>query len=131
MDTMANTSMLGTEIGAAAVSAYLIQLAQRWSKLPWITEHTQAINFYARLVTSGASALGVGWVWGDLGTSGGHTLTISIPPAAIILHGLWHWFTQYAVQHGWGNLLSPPLTAKAEGAVPTVVVEAVPATPKP
>jgi hypothetical protein len=112
---MANgTSLLSTEIGAAAVSAYAIQLAQKWSKLPWITEHTSQINFYARLLTSGVAALGVSWVWGDV-AGGGHSLVISIPPAIVILHGLWHWFVQYAVQHGWGNLLSQPITAKTEG----------------
>lgn len=112
---MANgTSVLSTEIGAAAVSAYAVQLAQKWSKLPWITEHTAQINFYVRLATSGLAALGVSYAWGDL-AGGGHTLTFTIPTVAVLLHGLWHWFVQFAVQHGWGNLLSPPITAKAEG----------------
>lgn len=119
---MANgTSVLSTEIGAAAVAAYAIQLAQRWSKLPWITEHTAEMNVIARLITSGVAAVGVSFVWGDL-ASGGHTLTFTIPPLMILLqntiHGLWHWFVQYAVQHGWGNLLSQPMTQKAEGIAP-------------
>ncbi len=111
---MANPSLLSTQIGAAAVCAYAIQLAQRWSKLPWITEHTTQINTIARLVTSGVAAAGVSWAWGDL-SGGGHSLTIALPSGAAFLAGLWHWFVQYAVQHGWGNLLSGPITAKAEG----------------
>jgi len=110
---MSNPSMLGTQIGAAAVCAYAIQFLQRWSKIPWITEHTAGINTAARIVTSGIAALGVSWAWGDL-SGGGHSLTIAIPSGATILYGLWHWFQQYAVQHGWGNLLSVPITAKAE-----------------
>lgn len=130
---MANgTSVLGTEIGAAAVSAYAMQLAQKWSKLPWITEHTAEINVYVRIITSGVAALGVSWVWGDV-TGGGHSLTIAIPPVAVILHGLWHWFVQYAIQHGWGNMLSPPITAKAEGKTPvldvSVTTQPAPAAP--
>ena len=114
---MAAPSMLGTQIGAAAVAAYAIQLAQKWSKLPWITEHTAGINIAARVITSGVAALGVSWAWGDL-SGGGHSLTLTIPSGATILVGMWHWFQQYAVQHGWGNLLSQPITAKAEGTAP-------------
>jgi hypothetical protein len=111
---MSNPSMLSTQIGAAAVCAYAIQLAQRWSKIPWITEHTAGINAIARVVTSGFAALGVSYAWGDL-AGGGHTLSFMLPSGAGFVAGLWHWFTQYAVQHGWGNLLSQPITNKAEG----------------
>jgi hypothetical protein len=116
---MAASGVLSTQIGAAAVSAYAIQLLQKWGKTPWITEHTTGINAAARVVTSFVAAIGVSWAWGDL-SSGGHTLTIAIPSSAALLAGLWHWFVQYAVQHGWGNLLSAPITAKAESAAPTV-----------
>lgn len=102
---MANPSMLSTQIGAAAVCAYLVQLLQRWSKIPWITEHTTGINAALRIVTSGAAAIGVHWAWAD-SSSGGHTLSIAIPSFAAILAAGWHWFVQYAIQHGWGNLLS-------------------------
>jgi hypothetical protein len=111
---MANPSLLSTQIGAAAVCAYGIQLAQKWSKLPWITAHPSQMNMIARLITSGVAALGVSWAWGDM-TGGGHMLSISIPSGTAIVAGLWHWFVQYAVQHGWGNLLSGPITQKAEG----------------
>lgn len=114
---MAAPSMLGTSIGAAAVCSYAIQLAQKWTRLPWITEHTAGINMAARIVTSGLAAIGVSWAWGDL-SGGGHSLTLSIPSGAAILVGLWHWFQQYAIQHGWGNLLSQPITQKAEGVTP-------------
>jgi hypothetical protein len=121
--SVANPSMLGTQIGAAAVCAYAIQLAQKWSKLPWITEHTASINMWARIFTSGVAALGVSWAWGDL-SGGGHSLTIALPSGAAFLAGLWHWFQQYAVQHGWGNLLSQPITARAESpyVMPTTTI---------
>jgi hypothetical protein len=103
---MAATGLLSTQIGAAAVSAYAIQLLQRWSKAPWITEHTKGINVAARLVTSVVATLGVSWAWGDI-SNGGHTLLITIPSAVDLLHAAWHIFVQYAIQHGWGNLLNP------------------------
>jgi hypothetical protein len=111
---MSNPSMLSTQIGAAAVCAYAIQLAQKWSKLPWITAHTQGINMAARAITSGVAALGVSWAWGDI-AGGGHTLSFMIPSGATILGGLWHWFVQFAVQHGWGNLLAANTTQAAQG----------------
>jgi hypothetical protein len=114
---MTNPSLLSTQIGAAAVCAYAIQLLQRWSKTPWITEHTAAINTMARLATSAIAAVGVSYAWGDI-AGGGHTLTFSLPSGTAFVAGLWHWFVQYAVQHGWGNLLSQPITAKAEGVAP-------------
>lgn len=100
---MDHHSLLSTQIGAAAVCAYLVQLLQKWSKAPWITEHTAGINAAVRIVTSGFAALGVSWAWGDI-SNGGHTLTFTIPAGTVILAGLWHWFTQYAVQHGWAKL---------------------------
>jgi hypothetical protein len=102
---MANPSLLSTQIGAAAVCAYLVQLMQRWSKLPWITEHTTGVNTILRVVTSGVAALGVHWAWAE-SSGGGHTLSIAIPSGAALLGAGWHWFVQYAVQHGWGNLLA-------------------------
>lgn len=107
MDAHAH-SVLSTQIGSAAVCAYIVQLLQKWSRTPWITQHTTGINTAVRIATSGLAALGVGWAWGELSPDGGHSLIIHIPPAAVILAGLWHWFTQYAIQHGWGNLLNPP-----------------------
>jgi len=98
-------NLLSTQIGAAAVCAYAIQLAQKWSKLPWITEHTQGINTAMRIVTSGIAAMGITWAWSP-GTDGGHVLTIAIPSGAVLLTYFWHWFVQYAIQHGWGNLLT-------------------------
>lgn len=122
---MANPSLLSTQIGAAAVCAYLVQLLQRWSKLPWITEHTTAINAALRIATSGVAAIGVHWAWADT-SSGGHTLSIAIPSGAALLAAGWHWFVQYAIQHGWGNLLSG---GPAASAPPTSTAPLVPSAP--
>jgi hypothetical protein len=100
------TSLLGTQLGAAAVCAYLMQALQKWSKTPWINEHTAGINVAVRAALAVVSTIGIGWAWSN-GTAGGHVLTIAIPSTVILLHGLWHVFVQYAIQHGWGNLLSP------------------------
>jgi len=116
MNSMAiNPSLLSNQIGAAAVSAYLVHAAQKWTKLPWITEHTTQINTVVRVLTSGISTLGISYAW-STDSSGTHHLDFSIPTLAVALVSLWHWFTQYAIQHGWGSLLmagtqsDPPAT---------------------
>lgn len=100
-----DANLVITQMTAGAGCAYLLQLLQKWAKIPWITEHTHAINIAARAVMSGAAALGISSVWSPV-DGGGHTLTITIPSAMVILHGLWMWFGQYALQHGWGQVLS-------------------------
>lgn len=100
------TSLLGTQLGAAAACAYLMQMLQKWSKTPWITEHTAGINVGVRTALALFSTIGITWAWAS-GEAGSHVISIAIPNGAVLLHSVWHVFVQYAIQHGWGNLLSP------------------------
>lgn len=90
-----------TQITSGAAAAYILQLLQQWKALPWITAHTTKINIAVRLLFSFAAALGISWTWAPGSTHGAHLLTVAIPSAADLLHGTWHWFGQYALQHGW------------------------------
>lgn len=99
------TNMLATQLTAGAACAYILQLLQKWSKTPWITEHTTGINNAVRLILAFVSSLGISWVWSG-SQDGGHTLTIAIPSAIAVVQSLWHVFGQFALQHGWGKVLA-------------------------
>lgn len=105
MDT---TSLLTSQIAAAAACSYLLNLLQRWSKTPWISQHTDGINLMVRAALAFGATVGIGWAW-SAGANEGHVLTISIPGAAALIHGLWHWFSQYALTHLAGSALEKPV----------------------
>lgn len=89
------SNILATQLTAAAVSAYLMRLIQKWAKLPWITEHTAGINAAFRAVVSLAATLGISFTWD--GTA--HTLLISGLTFSTIAIGLWHWLGQFSFTH--------------------------------
>lgn len=93
---------LGTQLTAAAASAYLLNLLQRWEKVPWITQHTVGISHAVRAVLALAATVGIGWQW----SAADHTLTITGLSLTALLVGGWHWFSQFAVTHGFGQLLN-------------------------
>jgi hypothetical protein len=91
-----------TELSAAVACGYILWLMQRAKSLPWITQHTAAVNAIVRAVISGAATLGITFQW----NSSAHSLTIENLTSTVIVHGLWHWFWQYAAAHGFEKLLS-------------------------
>lgn len=97
-------NMLFTQVTSGAAMAYLLRLIQKWEKLPWITQHTGGITVTFRLILSAAATLGITWQWSA--SEHGHILAIAFPTAGALLHGLWLWFGQYAMQHGWGQLFN-------------------------
>lgn len=96
-----------TQVTSAAAFAYILQLLQQWEKLPWITAHTARINAVVRILLSGVAALGVNWAWSGSTSTGWH-LGVDIPSLAALGHGLWNWFGQYAIQHGWLKVFQLP-----------------------
>lgn len=104
MTTGDATTLLTTQLGAAGAAAYLMNALQRWKQIPWITAHTNQINFAIRLGLSGATALGISHVWAPT-DGGGGVLTIAIPPLVVMIHGIWHWFCQYVLTHGFGSII--------------------------
>lgn len=98
------TTLLTSQIAAAAACSYALNLLQRWKQIPWITAHTTVINTVVRAGLAGVSALGISHAWNP-SDGGGGVLTITIPAAGVILHGAWHWFSQYALTHLAGSAL--------------------------
>lgn len=95
------TTLLTSQIGAAAACAYFMNLIQKWKALPWITQHTEQINFAVRAVLAAGSAIGINTVWNPTD----HSLLITGLAVVPILHGVWHWFTQFAMTHLTGKIL--------------------------
>lgn len=100
-----NPNILFTQVTAGAASAYLMRLLQKWNRTPWITDHSHGIIVLVRVIMSAAVTLGISWTWSPAADNG-HVLAIAIPSLAGIIHGAWNWFGQYALQHGWGQILN-------------------------
>jgi hypothetical protein len=93
-------NVLFSQLTWGAAFAYLLLLAQKWEKLPWVTQHTAGISAVVRAVLAGIATIGISVSW----NGAAHSLTISNLSFPVIASGLWHWFGQYALQHGWGQL---------------------------
>lgn len=94
-----------TYLAATGVCTYLLQALQKWSKTPWITEHTHWINFLVRAALSLSASLGMHWAWAT-NPDHSHVLTIAIPSALDLVKGLVHWVGQYFAQHVAGNIVT-------------------------
>lgn len=104
----ATSSLLASQIGAGAASAYIINLLQAWKRTPWISAHTAGVNIVLRSGLTLAATLGISWQWSAAPVADTHILAIMIPSGTVLLHGLWHWFNQYAIAHWVGSSLQKP-----------------------
>ena len=99
-----------SQFTAAAILEYLLHLLQRWSKTPWITEHTTGITTTFRAGLAVAATIGITWKYsGDT-----HELIIGGLSAIGIATGIWHLIGQYATQHVFGKLLQSGNLAKIQ-----------------
>ena len=99
---MDNTaSILTSQVAAAAACSYILNLLQRWRQVPWVTTHTAGINMTIRALLAGAATIGISWQW----NSADHSLLITGLGLTTIIHGMWHWFSQYAFTHLAGATL--------------------------
>ena len=91
-------------IGLGALAAYLIKWAQNsdWKALSWITADTKRVNLLVQAVISFCVSLGIGFSWDPQA----HSLLITNLSVAAIFHGAIGWLSQFAVQHGFTNLIT-------------------------
>jgi hypothetical protein len=110
-----------SQFTAAAVLEYLLHFLQKWSKTPWITDHTNGITVAARAVFAFAATLGITWKYsGDT-----HELVIGGLSAIAIGVGLWHVISQYAMQHAFGGLVRSGNLDKIKAIVTVAVAQAI------
>lgn len=112
-----DANILSTQVTVAAAGAYILRLIQKWEKLPWVTQHSEPISTFLRIIIAGLGSLGISWSW----NGADHTLTIAGLSFVTICYGLWHWFSLYAMQHGWGQLFNVGTTSKME--TPMTVID--------
>lgn len=91
-------------IGLGALAAYLIKWAQNsdWKALSWITAEAKRVNLIVQAVISFFVSLGIGYTW----DAQAHSLLITNLSLASIFHGAIGWLSQFAVQHGFTNLIT-------------------------
>lgn len=110
------TTLLTSQLGGAALCAYVLNHLQKSEYAPWITAHTDAINRSVRAALAFVTTVGISYVWAPGTIAGTHVLTLTIPSWPDLGHGTWHWFVQYAMTHVVGNVLAakqqPPATGK-------------------
>lgn len=103
------------QFAAGAALEFGLKFLQRWSKTPWITEHTTKITVALRALLAFGATIGLSWHYA------GGTLTITGLSVSIVAAGLWHFFRQYAVQHGFGHLISSGNLDKFQTIVQNIV----------
>jgi len=110
-----------SQFTAAALVEWLLHFLQRWSKTPWISEHTTGITIAVRSVLAFGATLGITWQY----SAADHTLMIGGLSAVAIFTGLWHFASQYAMQQGFGGLIRSGNMDKIKAIVQTAVGEAI------
>lgn len=103
------------QFAASAALEFGLSFLQRWSKTPWITEHTTKLNIALRAILAFVATIGITWHYN------GGTLVITGLTVSTIAAGLWHVFRQYALQHGFGHLIRNGNLDKFQGIVQAVV----------
>lgn len=89
-------------VGLGALAAYFIKFLQGSKYFPWITAEAHKITLLVQAFLSLLATLGIGYTW----SSATHTLTITGLSFAVIFHGFLAWISQFAIQHGFTNLIS-------------------------
>jgi hypothetical protein len=95
MENLATASVTMTQVTLSTIFAGLLAYFKRAKWLPFVTQHSVAINHGWLLLSSAGAALGIHAIWD--GSS--HSLTISGLDIVAILHGIWTWAEQWTVQY--------------------------------
>jgi len=106
---------IADQFGAAAALEFALHFLQRWSKTPWITENTTKISATFRVMLAFFATIGLTWHYD------GGTLVITGLSVSVIATGLWNFFRQYALQHGFGHLIRTGNLDKFQEIVSNVV----------
>jgi hypothetical protein len=92
---MAAENVLATQITVGMIGAGFLQFLKSREWLPFLNQHSKALNHIVLATTSAAGAIGVNAVW----SSSEHSLTITGLSLATIAAGLWVWAKQWTVQY--------------------------------
>lgn len=102
-------------LGLGALAAYVIKYLQGSKYFPWITAEAHKITLLVQAVLSLLVSLGIGYHW----SPDAHTLLISGLSLSGIFNGVMTWVSQFAIQHGFTNLITMPTGSTAAKNGPT------------
>jgi hypothetical protein len=88
---------ISTQLGAAALLSVLLNWLKQSKLLPWITVESAKLNRAVMIAGAGLAALGI-TVHCDWAT---HNCTVSGLDYQTVANGVWVWFQQIAITHGW------------------------------
>lgn len=86
--------LVATQVTVSALIVYALQWIKRSSWVPWITEHTKALNRWIAALVAAAAAIGIHTEFDA--TAG--TLVITGLTLAGIAHGLFEWARSWIFQ---------------------------------
>lgn len=92
-------SVLGDQVTAGALTAWLIQKLKNSPRLTWISENSTKINRAISVTMALATTVGIHWVWkGSISTGG--VFTLNLPPnfPQVILSVLWRAGGSFVIQ---------------------------------
>lgn len=113
---------LEDQFAAGAALEFGLHFLERWSKTPWITEHTTKISTFFRVVLAFFATIGLHWHYAAVN---GGELVITGLSVSVIAQGLWSFLRQYAVQHGFGHLIRNGNLGAFQDIVQNVVKQAM------
>jgi hypothetical protein len=121
MEALATSNVVLTQVTLSTIFAGLLAYLKKARWVPFITQHSAAINHVYLLLVSGGTALGVHSVW----DSQAHSLLITGLSLTAIAHGFWEWTKQWTVQYLVQRGIFGPLAIPGDAPpIPTVPVKA-------
>jgi len=92
------SSVILSQVTLGAVFSYAIQVLKNAKWFPVLQQDgTKIANIVASIIASGAAITGLTYVHDPVA----HTLLITNFSWALVGTSVWHWLTQYVIQHGW------------------------------
>jgi len=88
-----------------------IQWAKQSPLAPWINKETTTLNKYISAILAFLTSIGIAYTY----NSGVVTITFTV---AAVLHGLWHFIQQYAMQHFVYHGFIKPTTVQVAQSAP-------------
>lgn len=89
-----NDPTLLSHLTSAAIVVYLIQWLKRASWVPWLTPETTTLSRIVSAILAAGSAIGLHVAY----DSAGGVLTVTGLTVGSLLHGVWEWLNQFALQ---------------------------------
>jgi hypothetical protein len=94
---------ISTQLGAAALLSFALSWLKQSRLFPWISNETDKLNRVLMIVGAGLAAVGI-TVRCDWAS---HSCMVSGLDYHTMANGVWVWFQQVAITHGWYRTTKP------------------------